>query len=77
MRPDLAERLIRSSTNGLPRGEIEGPASLRDIIPPRTQNERIHTIQQLLKAYWLFEKDVEYVVQGRQGASSWTSSPGA
>jgi preprotein translocase subunit SecA len=28
-----------------------------------TQNERIHSIQALLKAYSLFEKDVEYVVQ--------------
>jgi preprotein translocase subunit SecA len=24
--------------------------------------ERIHTIQQLVKAYWLFEKDVQYVI---------------
>ena len=26
------------------------------------KSERIHTINQLLKAYTLFEKDVEYVV---------------
>jgi preprotein translocase subunit SecA len=25
-------------------------------------SERIHTIQQLVKAYWLFEKDVQYVI---------------
>ena len=29
--------------------------------------ERIHTIQQLLKAYTLFDKDVEYVIIGRRG----------
>ena len=26
--------------------------------------DRIHTVQQLLKAYTLFEKDVEYVIDG-------------
>ena len=28
-----------------------------------TRSDRLHTVQQLLKAYALYEKDVEYVVQ--------------
>ena len=28
----------------------------------RTKADRIHTVQQLLKAYTMFAKDVEYVV---------------
>jgi preprotein translocase subunit SecA len=35
----------------------------RDLSRLRGKNERIHNIQALLKAYSLFEKDVEYVVQ--------------
>ncbi len=31
------------------------------------KSERVHTINQLLKAYTLFEKDDEYVVDGQQG----------
>lgn len=31
-----------------------------------TQSDRVHTINQLLKAYTLFEKDVEYVVMSNQ-----------
>jgi preprotein translocase subunit SecA len=30
------------------------------------KSERIHTVNQLLKAYTLFEKDVEYVIDGGQ-----------
>jgi len=32
----------------------------------RQTSERIHTIHQLVKAYWLFEKDVNYVIKDGQ-----------
>jgi preprotein translocase subunit SecA len=61
--PDLAGQL----------SELEGRADLapeqriqqRDAIyrAYAAKNERIHNVQALLKAYTLFEKDVEYVVQ--------------
>lgn len=53
--------------------EIEGNANLSDEDKLRQKDEisrnysekseRLHSIQQLLKAYTLFEKDVEYIVQ--------------
>ena len=36
---------------------------LTELYPRRT--DRIHTVKQLLKAYSLYEKDVEYVIQKR------------
>jgi preprotein translocase subunit SecA len=30
------------------------------------KGERIHTINQLLRAYTLYEKDVEYIIEDRQ-----------
>ena len=38
-------------------------SATRSTAPTPVKNERIHNIQALLKAYSLFEKDVEYVVQ--------------
>ncbi len=61
--PDLAGQL--SELEGREDLEAEQRIVERDRIYREyaAQNERIHSIQALLKAYTLFEKDVEYVVQ--------------
>src|SRR5690349_10520398 len=63
MVPDLAAQL--SDLEGREDLEPEGRVKLRDEIyrAYAVKNERIHSIQALLKAYSLFERDVEYVVQ--------------
>jgi len=61
--PDLAAQLSElEGREDLPAAEM---IPLRDEIyrAYAAKNERIHNIQALLKAYSLFEKDVEYVVQ--------------
>ncbi len=63
MVPDLTGML--SELEGREDLEPEAKIKLRDELYRgyAAQNERIHNIQALLKAYSLFEKDVEYVVQ--------------
>ena len=59
--PDLGAELVELDKSGLPEEEIaEKKSSLTRDFSVKT--ERIHTVNQLLKAYSLFEKDVEYVV---------------
>ena len=58
--PDIASQLSEAET-------IEDPAQRRERKDELMQNyavkaERVHTVNQLLKAYTLFEKDVEYVI---------------
>jgi preprotein translocase subunit SecA len=72
MSPQDPERFVVPDLTGM-LSELEGREDLsaeekvrrRDEIYRgyAAQNERIHNIQALLKAYSLFEKDVEYVVQ--------------
>ena len=59
--PDLATGLTKIEAKGLnPEEEAELKEDLyRDF---SIKSERIHSLNQLLKAYTLFEKDVEYVV---------------
>jgi preprotein translocase subunit SecA len=61
--PDLAAQL--SELEGREDIEAEARVKLRDEIyrAYAVKNERIHNIQALLKAYSLYERDVEYVVQ--------------
>jgi preprotein translocase subunit SecA len=61
--PDLAAQL--SELEGREDVEPEQKVKLRDEVyrAYAVKNERIHNIQALLKAYSLYEKDVEYVVQ--------------
>jgi preprotein translocase subunit SecA len=61
--PDLAAQL--SELEGREDMEPEARVKLRDEIyrAYAVKNERIHNIQALLKAYSLYERDVEYVVQ--------------
>ena len=59
--PDLAVSIAEIEKSGLPAEEKINTkeALLQDYAQ---KADRIHTIQQLLKAYTLFDKDVEYVV---------------
>jgi preprotein translocase subunit SecA len=63
MVPDLTGQL--SELEGQDELDAEHKLKLRDEIyrAYAAKNERIHNIQALLRAYSLFEKDVEYVVQ--------------
>ena len=61
--PDLAAQL--SELEGREETPAEDKVRERDAIyrAYAVKNERIHNVQALLKAYSLFERDVEYVVQ--------------
>ncbi len=61
--PDLAGAL--SELEGRDELDPEAKVKVRDEIYSAyaTKNEKIHNVSALLKAYSLFEKDVEYVVQ--------------
>ena len=49
-------------------GSQDEKIKLKDLLMQEftVKSERIHTVQQLLKAYTLFEKDVEYVIDNSQ-----------
>ncbi|MGF1558935.1 MAG: preprotein translocase subunit SecA [Flavobacteriaceae bacterium] len=59
--PDIGSEIAQIESQNL---EIEKEAELKDALFKEfaVKSERIHTMSQLLKAYTLFEKDVEYVV---------------
>lgn len=59
--PDIGSEIARIESQDL---EIEEEARLKEELFKdfAVKSERIHTMSQLLKAYTLFEKDVEYVV---------------
>lgn len=59
--PDIGSEIAKIETQEL---EIEKEAVLKEELFKdfAIKSERIHTMSQLLKAYTLFEKDVEYVV---------------
>ena len=59
--PDIGGEIAKIESQEL---EIEKEAELKEAIFKEfaVKSERIHTMSQLLKAYTLFEKDVEYVV---------------
>ncbi len=59
--PDIGVKLAEVEKSGLSAEEIllQKESLLNDYAQ---KADRIHTVQQLLKAYTLFEKDVEYVV---------------
>ena len=59
--PDIGSEIAKIEEQGL---EIEKEAELKEALFKdfAVKSERIHTMTQLLKAYTLFEKDVEYVV---------------
>ena len=59
--PDIGSEIARIESQDL---EVEKEAELKEELFKdfAVKSERIHTLTQLLKAYTLFEKDVEYVV---------------
>ncbi|MBM1106477.1 preprotein translocase subunit SecA [Aurantibacter crassamenti] len=59
--PDIGGEIAKIENQNL---DIEEEAELKDELFREfgVKSERIHTMRQLLKAYTLFEKDVEYVV---------------
>ncbi len=59
--PDIGSEIAKIESKNL---EIEEEAAEKDVLFKdfSVKSERIHTLNQLLKAYTLFEKDVEYVV---------------
>ncbi|APD05641.1 protein translocase subunit SecA [Flavobacteriaceae bacterium UJ101] len=59
--PDIATELSQIETLGL-SSEEEGNKKDELFRDYSIKSERLHTMNQLLKAYTLFEKDVEYVV---------------
>ena len=63
--PDVGSRLVEIEKSDLSDEEKRKAkeALLREF---SEKTERIHTIQQLLKAYTLFERDVEYVIMDGQ-----------
>lgn len=60
--PDIGTELAQLDKSGLPTEELAEKKNelIRDY---SIKSERIHSINQLLKAYTLFEKEVEYVIQ--------------
>jgi preprotein translocase subunit SecA len=60
--PDIATELSALETQGLSPEELQREKDqIQKIYAERS--DRIHTVHQLLKAYCLYEKDVEYVIQ--------------
>ncbi|MCW4470873.1 preprotein translocase subunit SecA [Flavobacterium sp. MFBS3-15] len=59
--PDIGTEIANIEKKGLPKEE---EAELKDTLFKDfgVKSERIHTLTQLLKAYTLFEKDIEYVI---------------
>ena len=63
--PDIAAQLSELETLGL--GEEEKLAKKDELLTNYAiKSERVHTINQLLKAYTMFEKDTDYVVLEEQ-----------
>ncbi|MEC7771413.1 MAG: preprotein translocase subunit SecA [Bacteroidota bacterium] len=63
--PDIGSEIAKIESQDL---EIEKEAELKEELFKdfAVKSERIHTMTQLLKAYTLFEKDVEYVVMNNK-----------
>jgi preprotein translocase subunit SecA len=59
--PDMGAVLAELENSGLPAEEVQEKKDklMQDYA---VKSERVHTVNQLLKAYTMFEKDVEYVV---------------
>ncbi len=63
--PDVGEKLVEIEKSD--RSDDEKLKAKEELLREFSEKtERIHTIQQLLKAYTLFERDVEYVIMDGQ-----------
>ena len=63
--PDLGAEIAKIESKGL-EIEIEAEEKEKLFSEFSVKSERIHTLNQLLKAYTLFEKDIAYVVMDNQ-----------
>ncbi|MFN4080796.1 MAG: preprotein translocase subunit SecA, partial [Saprospiraceae bacterium] len=61
--PDIAVELIKIDQDETLNSEQKAEAKERLSMDYGIKSRRIHAVNQLLKAYTLFEKDVEYIVQ--------------
>jgi preprotein translocase subunit SecA len=61
--PDVGASIAELEKSGLPEDTIRARKEelMRDF---SIKSERIHSVQQLLKAYTLFERDIEYIIDG-------------
>ena len=59
--PNIGERIAELETQNLPENKLleEKEKMIKDY---SIKSERVHTVNQLVKAYTLFEKDIEYVI---------------
>ncbi|MCX6993147.1 MAG: preprotein translocase subunit SecA [Kiritimatiellaeota bacterium] len=64
--PDLISHMavIDGQTNLSPQEKLERKQQIQNMFAEKS--ERIHNVDQLIRAYCLYEKDVEYVVQNNQ-----------
>jgi len=63
--PDLATRIAELEQSGL-EGDAKARAHEELMRQYALKAERLHTVQQLLRAYTMFERDVEYVITDNQ-----------
>ncbi len=59
--PDMGAKMADLENSGLPHSKMQEEKD-KLILNYSIKSERVHTINQLFKAYTMFEKDVEYVV---------------
>ncbi len=59
--PDIATKMTEIEQSGIPRTEQLKEKEIL-VADYKVKSERIHSMNQLLKAYALFEKEVEYVI---------------
>lgn len=59
--PDMGEKMADLENSDLPQEKIQEKKD-KLLLDYSIKSERVHTINQLFKAYTMFEKDVEYVV---------------
>ena len=59
--PDMGAKMADLENSGMPENKLQEEKD-KLLLDYSVKSERVHTINQLFKAYTMFEKDVEYVV---------------
>ncbi len=77
MLPDIAAQLSQVDAESNIDTESRQEKKDRLLQDYSIKAERVHTVNQLLKAYTLFDKDVEYVIDDNKDRRSWTSRQAA
>jgi len=60
--PDIGAEVARDRKRAKGQSRRRRRSATRSINDYAVKSERVHTVHQLLKAYVMFEKDIEYVV---------------